>query len=157
MSKRVFWTLDDAGKLVAVLDSLMDTDDDHEKRLTALEQRGEPKPMVGICHFDSIGRQHDGPILGCPICKPAPTPATVEKFDMYRFESCGTQGGGSIYRHHYVGEIVATPINHCGCTSWSVQLPSQPVDNAPLILSPGEYRALVEHNTKAGIWERNNG
>lgn len=75
--------------------------------------------------------------------EPIATPATVERFRsrMFRFDAPMTWS--------WYGDVRAT-LGGMVDDKWCVDLPG----GVRLNLTEIEYRALVDHNVRAGIWER---
>ena len=95
--------------------------------------------------------------------KPAPTPATVEKYTVYGFiklQYCVGDGGGSLqYQNHFVrsaiGEVVATLALPHEYTKTQVVLTLP--DGQSINLFTEEYRALVTMMVDNKYWEKING
>lgn len=132
-----------------------------ENRLTALERGGETKPVnlnpnakyfctgCGLSQFETSREQHN---KECPD-RPAPTAATVERFkvwghigymdDPYAYNHPGSRA----VRQKPIGVVVATQYGN----GYMINL-----GGTEYFAISDLYRALVEHNTKSGIWERTN-
>ena len=121
---------------------------DSENGVAALERGGEGWTCPD-CHSKRLRTD-----TACPcgaIIVPAPAPATVEKFNSYKFDKHGFEGGANFYLKVFVGEVVATPIQNGGGLAWSV-----PFGGVTIIFSPTEYRALVTMMVDNKYWEKIN-
>lgn len=143
---------------------------DIDVRLTALERGPEkPKqmpdddlthPTKSNCTFCSETRPHHhqsrGPGRHSKTIidddpSPKPAPATVERYDAFKF----THGTSCEAENHCwrdpIGEVVAT--RHGSTPTQCIEI----VHNGKSeIFSPKQYEWIVEHLTSAGVWERKN-
>lgn len=148
------WTTQDEESI----NKLSDFFTEFDQRLTALEGWAEtmggypidrsgvkPKPTPIAEHT-----QEHCKIPGCIVCG-GPTPATVERFTVFRYSKCSPQMGDTAIKfvRMPIGEVVAPKGNE----GWDVVLP----DGGILQLDFGAYLALVDMMLKSGVWERTNG
>lgn len=117
--------------------------------VAALERAGETKPYC---------RKHDngGVDIETPCtCRPAPTPATVERFNAYKFIQKSQMVGTVMMERHVwierqpIGEVVATRHG-----SLPLQCVEVTCGGESEIFSPKQYDWLVKMMLDNKYWER---